>query len=104
MYSALPIDAQFASGASSVLTVDGPALGHDSALIDVGLNVHADHRTYFTTYARLKELGWCRYRPKSLHPIVHHNFVHDLFVGYKGQVGRGNYDSNGVICSVHLSF
>ena len=73
LYSALPIDAQFASGAGSVFTVNGPALGHDSALIDAGLNVQwtSTIGTYF---------------------------------GYNGQIGRGNYDSNGVICSVHLSF
>jgi outer membrane autotransporter protein len=39
LYSALPIDAQFASGAGSVFTVNGSAVGHDSALIDAGLNV-----------------------------------------------------------------
>jgi outer membrane autotransporter protein len=38
-YSALPIEAQFASGAGSVFTVHGPAEGHDSALIDAGLDV-----------------------------------------------------------------
>jgi autotransporter-associated beta strand protein/YVTN family beta-propeller protein len=38
-YRALPIDAQFASGAGSTLTVRGPELGVDSALIDAGLNV-----------------------------------------------------------------
>jgi outer membrane autotransporter protein len=39
LYSALPIDAQFASGVGSVFTVHGPTVGHDSALIDVGVNV-----------------------------------------------------------------
>jgi outer membrane autotransporter protein len=73
LYSALPIDAQFASGAGSVFTVRGPALGHDSALIDAGLNVQ-----------------WT--------PTI------GTYFGYNGQVGRGNYDSNGVICSIHLSF
>ena len=39
LYGALPIDAQFASGAGDVFTVHGPAEGHDSALIDAGVNV-----------------------------------------------------------------
>jgi outer membrane autotransporter protein len=39
LYSALPIDAQFASGAGSIFTVQGPALGHDSAVVDAGLDV-----------------------------------------------------------------
>jgi YVTN family beta-propeller protein/autotransporter-associated beta strand protein len=38
-YSALPIEAQFASGAGSIFTVHGPAEGHDSALINAGLDV-----------------------------------------------------------------
>jgi outer membrane autotransporter protein len=38
-YSALPISAQFASGAGSEFTVTGPAEGHDSALIQAGLNI-----------------------------------------------------------------
>ena len=71
LYSALPIDAQFASGAGSAFTVNGPALGHDSALIDAGLNVQ---------------------------------WTSTIDILYNGQIGRGNYDSNGVICSVHLSF
>ena len=71
--SALPIDAQFASGAGSVFTVHGPALGRDNALIDAGINVQwtAALGTYF---------------------------------GYDGQVGRSNYDSHAVICSVHIAF
>jgi outer membrane autotransporter protein len=39
LYSALPIEAQFASGAGRVFTVNGPAEGHDSALISAGVNV-----------------------------------------------------------------
>jgi outer membrane autotransporter protein len=73
LYSALPIDAQFASGGGSIFTVNGPALGHDSALIDAGLNVQ-----------------WT--------PTI------GTYFGYNGQVGRGNYDLNGVLCSVHISF
>jgi outer membrane autotransporter protein len=38
-YTALPIDARFPSGAGSIFTVNGPAVGHDSALISAGLNV-----------------------------------------------------------------
>ncbi len=72
-YSALPIDAQFVSGAGSVFTVNGPAEGHDSALIDAGLDVQ-----------------WT--------PTI------GTYFGYNGQVGRSNYDSNSVICSVHFDF
>ena len=72
-YSALPIDAQFASGAGSVFTVNGPAEGHDSALIDAGLDVQ-----------------WT--------PMI------GTYFGYNGQVGRSNYDSHAVICSVHVDF
>src|SRR5271165_164953 len=70
-YSALPISAGFASGAGSVFTVYGPAEGHDSAVIDAGLDVQWTQTigTYF---------------------------------GYNGQVGRSNYDSHAVICSVHI--
>jgi outer membrane autotransporter protein len=38
-YSALPIEAQFASGAGGIFTVNGPSEGHDSALIDAGVDV-----------------------------------------------------------------
>ena len=72
-YSALPINAQFLSGAGSVFTVNGPAEGHDSALIDAGLDVQ-----------------WT--------PTI------GTYFGYSGQVGRSNYDSNSVICSVHWDF
>jgi outer membrane autotransporter protein len=72
-YSALPIDAQFASGAGSVFTVHGPAEGHDSALIDAGVDVQ-----------------WT--------PTI------GTYFGYNGNVGRSNYDSNSVICSVHVDF
>ncbi len=72
-YSALPIEAQFASGAGSVFTVHGPAEGHDSALIDAGLDVQ-----------------WT--------PTI------GTYFGYDGQVGRTNYDSHAVLCSVHLDF
>jgi outer membrane autotransporter protein len=72
-YSALPIDAQFASGAGKPFTVHGPAVGHDSALIDAGIAVQ-----------------WA--------PTISTRF------GYLGEAGRGNYDSNGVTCSVQLTF
>jgi YVTN family beta-propeller protein/autotransporter-associated beta strand protein len=72
-YSALPIEARFASGAGSVFTVHGPAEGHDSALIDAGLDVQ-----------------WT--------PTI------GTYFGYDGQVGRTNYDSHAVLCSVHLDF
>jgi outer membrane autotransporter protein len=72
-YSALPIDAQFASGAGTVFTVNGPAVGHDNAVIDAGLDVQ-----------------WT--------PTI------GTYFGYNGQVGRSNYDSHAVICSVHLAF
>jgi T5SS/PEP-CTERM-associated repeat protein len=36
---AYPIDASFASGAGSVFTVHGPAIGRDSALVDAGIAV-----------------------------------------------------------------
>ena len=70
-YSALPISAEFASGAGSVFTVYGPAEGHDSAVIDAGLDVQ-----------------WT--------PTI------GTYFGYNGQVGRSNYDSHAVICSVHI--
>jgi outer membrane autotransporter protein len=72
-YSALPINAQFVSGAGGVFTVNGPAEGHDSALIDAGIDVQ-----------------WT--------PTI------GTYLGYYGQLGRSNYDSNGVICSVHMDF
>jgi outer membrane autotransporter protein len=73
LYSALPIDAQFASGAGGVFTVHGPAEGRDSALVDAGINVQwtSTIGTYF---------------------------------GYNGDLGRSNYDSNSVNCSVHVDF
>ena len=70
-YSALPISAEFASGAGSVFTVYGPAEGHDSAVIDAGLDVQ-----------------WT--------PTI------GTYFGYNGQVGRNNYDSQAVICSVRI--
>jgi outer membrane autotransporter protein len=72
-YSALPIEAQFASGAGGTFTVNGPAEGHDSALIDAGIDVQWTPRigSYF---------------------------------GYIGNVGRSNYQSNSVVCSVHWDF
>jgi outer membrane autotransporter protein len=73
LYSALPIDAQFASGAGSAFTVHGPAEGHDSALIDAGADVQ-----------------WT--------PTI------GTYFGYNGDVGRSHYESNSVICSVHLDF
>jgi outer membrane autotransporter protein len=39
LYSSLPITAQFAGGAGNAFTVVGPAEGHDSALINAGINV-----------------------------------------------------------------
>jgi outer membrane autotransporter protein len=72
-YSALPIEAQFASGAGSVFTVHSPAEGHDSALFDAGVDVQ-----------------WT--------PTI------GTYFGYNGDVRRSNYDSNSVICSVHLDF
>ena len=73
LYSALPIDAQFASGAGNIFTVHGPVLGHDSALIDAGLDVR-----------------WT--------PTI------GTYLSYNGQIGRTNYDSHAVICSVHMTF
>ncbi len=72
-YSALPIDAQFASGAGRVFTVHGPAEGHDSAVIDAGVDVQ-----------------WT--------PTI------GTYFGYNGQVGRSNYDSHSLICSVQVAF
>jgi outer membrane autotransporter protein len=72
-YSALPIEAQFASGAGGIFTVNGPAEGHDSALIDAGIDVQ-----------------WA--------PAV------GTYFGYSGTVGRRNYDSHSLICSVHWDF
>ncbi|MFZ3376558.1 MAG: autotransporter domain-containing protein [Chthoniobacterales bacterium] len=43
-YSALPITAQFASGADGVFTVHGPGIGHDSALIHSALEVRWNDR------------------------------------------------------------
>jgi YVTN family beta-propeller protein/autotransporter-associated beta strand protein len=65
MYSALPITAQFASGADGAFTVHGPGIGHDSALIHSAIEVRWNDR-------------W------------------SSFVGYDGNVGRGDYDSNAV--------
>jgi outer membrane autotransporter protein len=39
LYSALQVDAQFGSEAGSVFTVGGPAEGHDSAIVNAGLNL-----------------------------------------------------------------
>ena len=72
-YSALPINARFASGAGSAFTVYGPAEGHDSAVIDAGIDVQ-----------------WT--------PTI------GTYFGYNGEIGRSNYDSNSVICSVHVDF
>jgi uncharacterized protein with beta-barrel porin domain len=72
-YSALPVDAQFASGAGGIFTVNGPAEGHDSALIEAGIDVQ-----------------WA--------PTL------GTYFGYIGNVGRSNYDSNSVVCSVHWDF
>jgi YVTN family beta-propeller protein/autotransporter-associated beta strand protein len=72
-YSALPINARFGSGAGSAFTVYGPAEGHDSAVIDAGIDVL-----------------WT--------PTI------GTYFGYNGEVGRSNYDSNSVICSVHVDF
>jgi len=43
-YSALPITAQFASGADGAFTVDGPGIGHDSALIHSAIEVRWNDR------------------------------------------------------------
>jgi YVTN family beta-propeller protein/autotransporter-associated beta strand protein len=72
-YSALPINAQFASGAGSAFTVYGAAEGHDSAVIDAGIDVR-----------------WT--------PTI------GTYFGYDGEVGRSNYSSNSVICSMHVDF
>ena len=39
LYSALPVNAQFASGAGGVFTVHGPSVGQDSALLNAGVQV-----------------------------------------------------------------
>jgi outer membrane autotransporter protein len=39
LYSSVPIAAQFAGGAGNAFTVVGPAVGHDSALINAGIDV-----------------------------------------------------------------
>jgi len=39
LYSALPIDARFASGAGGTFTVFGPSEGHDSLIVSAGLSV-----------------------------------------------------------------
>jgi outer membrane autotransporter protein len=72
-YSSLPIEARFASGAGSEFTVNGPAEGHDSALIDAGLHIQ-----------------WT--------PTI------GIYLGYNGQVGRRNYDSQTGMCSVQIDF
>jgi outer membrane autotransporter protein len=73
LYSALPISAQFASGAGSVFTVYGPAEGHDSALVNVGVNVQWTPTigTYFG-YAGL--LGRNRYDSQGGVCGVHWSF------------------------------
>jgi outer membrane autotransporter protein len=72
-YGALPIDAEFASGAGNIFTVHGPAEGHDSALINAGI-----------------DMQWT--------PTI------GTYFGYNGQVGRSNYDSQSLICSVRIAF
>jgi YVTN family beta-propeller protein/autotransporter-associated beta strand protein len=50
-YSALPITAQFASGADGVFTVHGPGIGHDSALIHSAIEVRWNDRwSSFVSY------------------------------------------------------
>ena len=50
-YSALPITAQFASGADGVFTVHGPGIGHDSALIHSAVEIRwNDRRSSFVAY------------------------------------------------------
>jgi outer membrane autotransporter protein len=60
LYSALPISAQFASGAGSVFTVFGPAEGHDSASVNVGVNVQWTP-TIGTYFGYNGQLGRSRY-------------------------------------------
>ncbi len=47
-YSAIPFDSQFANGTGSTFRVFGPHIGHDSALINAGVNIVWSPT--FTTY------------------------------------------------------
>jgi outer membrane autotransporter protein len=73
LYSALPITAQFASGAGNAFTVVGPAEGHDSALINAGINVQWTPRigTYFGYNG---QVGRSRYDSQGGVCSVHFDF------------------------------
>jgi outer membrane autotransporter protein len=73
LYSALPVDAQFASGAGSVFTVDGPAEGHDSALIDAGMDVQWTP-TFGTYFGYNGDVGRSNYDSNSVIGSVHVDF------------------------------
>jgi outer membrane autotransporter protein len=72
-YSALPIDAQFGSGAGSVFTVHGPALGHDGAVIDAGIAVQWTP-TIGTYFGYLGEAGRKNYGSNGVICSVHLDF------------------------------
>ncbi len=73
LYSALPIDAQFASGAGSTFTVNGPAEGHDSALINAGLDVQWTP-TVGTYFGYDAQVGRSRYDSQGAVCSVHIDF------------------------------
>jgi outer membrane autotransporter protein len=72
-YSALPIEAQFASGAGGIFTVNGPAEGHDSALINTGVDVQWTPAlgTYF---GYIGNLGRNNYASNAFICSVHWDF------------------------------
>jgi outer membrane autotransporter protein len=72
-YSALPIDAQFASGAGSIFTVNGPAEGHDSALIDAGIDVQWTP-TIGTYFGYVGNVARSHYDSNSVICSVHWDF------------------------------
>jgi hypothetical protein len=68
-YSVPPIDAQFGSGAGKPCTVHGPALGHESALIDAGIAVQWSP-TISTRFGYLGEAGRGNYDSNGVNRSV----------------------------------
>lgn len=71
--SALPVTASLVNIPGTPVTVFGPSLGHDSAIVNAGVSV-----------------AWT--------PTI------STYVSYDGQLGRGNFDSNGVSGGIRISF
>jgi outer membrane autotransporter protein len=73
LYSALPITAQFAGGAGNAFTVVGPAEGHDSAIINAGINVQWTS-TIGTYFGYNGQVGRSRYDSQGGVCSVHFDF------------------------------